>query len=100
MLRISRLARRTRDDERGVETAAMIFVIPVLFILIIGLVSVGMSMRTRMSVENILRDAARHAASDGGDFNSRFNSGKAWSKRAQAQLWDTTKKRCKQSAGD
>jgi len=58
-------------DERGAEFAAALFVFPVLFILIIGCIEIGFYVQTRMRVENVLRDAARSVAAEGGDFNIR-----------------------------
>jgi len=87
MQRLRAILAQHRGDERGVETVAMIIVIPVLFILIMGLLDVGMMLRARMSVENILRDAARQAAADGGNLNPRLNtSGVAWDTWAYKKL--------------
>ncbi len=65
--------RGLRADERGVEIPAMIIVLPVLMVLVLGLIDVGMAVRTRIVVENITRDAVRQAAADGGNFNPRTN---------------------------
>ena len=62
-----------KRDERGAEFAAALFVFPVLFILIIGCIEIGFYVQTRMRVENVLRDAARTVAADGGDNNPRTN---------------------------
>jgi Flp pilus assembly protein TadG len=80
---------RLRGDERGMEAAAMIFVLPFLFILVLGLIDIGWMIKTRMVVENITRDAARHAAFDGGNYNPRTNTeGREWDDVAMRSLWN------------
>lgn len=80
--------RRVRNEESGVETMAMLIVLPVIVVLILALVDVGYMMRTRMVVENAARDAARGAAADGGNYWSRTNhTGIAWDTRLYRQLY-------------
>lgn len=89
--------RNRHTDERGMETVAMIFVIPVLVVLVLALVDVGMMFRTRMLVENIARDAVRNAAADGGNYNERTNTvGRPWDEYALDRLWNG--RRCTLSA--
>jgi hypothetical protein len=77
-----------RKDESAAEAVAMIFVIPVLIILVLGLIDVGMMFRARMLVENTMRDAARGAAADGGNYNARTNTiDRPWSDWAQRRLY-------------
>src|SRR6185436_9713704 len=85
-------------DERGAEFAAALFVFPVLFILIIGCIEIGFYVQTRMRVENVLRDAARSVAADGGDWNHRTGDGTPISLRATDALNDGT--HCKLSQCD
>lgn len=96
-------ARKTRD-ERGAETVAMLFVIPVLIVLVLALIDVGMMFRARMLVENVYRDAARGAAADGGNMNPRTNTmgDVAWDQWGYTRLYDGSKCRiaaCKPDAG-
>jgi Flp pilus assembly protein TadG len=92
-------AHRNRD-ERGAEFAAALFVFPVLFILIIGCVEIGFYVQARMRVENVLRDAARTVAIDGGNNNRRTNPGypRSVSSVATSALQNGT--RCKVSRCD
>lgn len=85
-------ARKSRD-ERGMETVAMLFVIPVMVVLVMALLDVGMMFRARMLVENVYRDAARGAAADGGNMNERTNTMgyKAWDTWGLEQMWDGNK---------
>ena len=84
-------ARKTRD-ERGVETVAMLFVIPVMVVLVLALIDVGMMFRARMLVENVYRDAARGAAADGGNYNPRTNiTGETWDQWGYKRLYDGSK---------
>lgn len=99
MRRICSALKRTRKDERGVEAAAMIFVLPVLIILVIGLIDIGWMIKTRMVVQNIAQDAVRAAAADGGNWNPRTNDqGTAWDQWALNRLWDGS--HCTQSSCD
>lgn len=81
-----------RKDEKAAEAVAMIFVIPVLVILVLGLIDVGMMFRARMLVENIARDAVRGAAADGGVYNPRTNTtGVDWETWAEDRLYKNHK---------
>lgn len=98
--RLAARLRRSRADERGTETIAALFVVPVVFVLILGLIEVGMMLRTRMLVENVLRDAVRRAAADGGNYNTRVNTTKPWDTVATEALVDSRTGRCKHSKCD
>lgn len=76
-----------RREERGAETVAMLFVIPVMVILVFALLDVGMMFRNRMLVENVARDAVRGAAADGGVLTTR-TSGIDWEQYARDRLVD------------
>ena len=89
MFRFVERIRNRKPDERGAEIAAMLFVLPVLLVLVIGLIDIGFALRTRMLVENAARDGARGVAADGGNLNPRTNSnGVAWNNRVRNQLWN------------
>lgn len=89
--------RHTRREESGVETVAMIIVIPFLVVLIFALIDVGRMFQTRMSVDNIARDTVRRVAADGGDMNPHTNTlHKSWTVQAQGQL-TTASGKCKLS---
>lgn len=83
-----------RRDERAVETAAMLIVLPILIVLVLTLIDVGLSLRTRMLVENAARDGARGVAADGGNYNPRTASNNlpagGWSDVVMGELWDGT----------
>lgn len=92
MRKVINRIRAARRDERGAEAVAMIFVIPVLVVLVLGLVDVGVMFQNRMAVENVVRDAARNAAADGGNYNKRTNStGKQWDDVAFRTLYSGNK---------
>jgi Flp pilus assembly protein TadG len=94
-----RRVRAGRRDERGVETAALMFVLPTLIVLIFALLEFGFMIQTRMAVENVGRDTARRIAADGGNFNPRTNAIKRpWSQEATAALYAGGK--CKPSRCD
>lgn len=76
-----------RREERGAETVAMLFVIPVMVVLVFALLDVGMMFRNRMLVENVARDAVRGAAADGGVLTTR-TSGINWEQYALDRLVD------------
>lgn len=81
---------RRKRDERGAETVAMLFVIPVMVILVLALIDVGMMFRARMLVESVYRDAARGAASDGGNMFPRTNTSghpAGWEGWAMDRMW-------------
>lgn len=78
-----------RREERGAETVAMLFVIPVMVILVFALLDVGMMFRNRMLVENVARDAVRGAAADGGVLTTR-TSGTDWEQYARDRLMDSS----------
>lgn len=81
------LARKSRREESGMETIAMVIVIPFIVVLIFALIDIGRLFQTRMLVDNIARDTVRQVAVDGGDYNPRTNTiGHSWTKEAQAQL--------------
>jgi Flp pilus assembly protein TadG len=88
-----RLARqaiaRLRGDERGTETIVALFVLPILFILALGIIDIGFMMKTRMSVESIARDAVRAAAVDGGNYTraTAAEQGRPWDAAALAALY-------------
>ena len=65
--------RATRDDETGVEAASLIFVVPLLVVFILGLLDYGLMIQTRLGVTSVVRNAARAAAYDGGNYNPRLN---------------------------
>jgi Flp pilus assembly protein TadG len=100
MRRIGSAFQRLRSDERGIEAPAMIIVLPILFVLIIGLVDVGWMIKTRMVVDNIVSTAVKQAAADGGNYNPQtmISGQPSWSDVAMNQLWDGSS--CKQSACD
>ena len=80
--------RYQRRDERGIETVATLIMIPFLFVLVMGLVDIGLMFRARMAVESIARDAARGAAADGGNYWARTNSlGDEWDDWAKSRMW-------------
>lgn len=81
-------AMRRAREERGVEAAAMLIVLPVLVVLVLALIDVGQIVRTRMLVENVARDTARQAAADGGNYNPRTNTtGREWSRVGYRSLY-------------
>lgn len=84
------LRTRRNRDEQGMETVAMLFVIPVLIVLVLALIDVGMMFRARMLVENVARDAVRGVAADGGNMNPRTNTmdGKQWDTWAMERFLD------------
>lgn len=96
MDKMRRAIARTSKDERGVESVAMLIVIPVICVLIFALLDIGMMLQARMRVENVARDTVRRAAADGGNFNPRTNPyGKAWDTMALNALYREGK--CTQS---
>jgi Flp pilus assembly protein TadG len=93
---LRRVMARHRRDERGVETIAMIIVIPVLCVLIFALLDIGLMLRARVSVESIARDTVRSAAADGGNYNKRTNTiGRRWDAVALSSMYVSGK--CTQS---
>jgi Flp pilus assembly protein TadG len=79
---------RARRDERGVETAAIMIVLPTLIVLIFALLEFGFMIQTRMAVENTSRDTVRRIAADGGNLNPRTNAiGRPWSQEAMTALY-------------
>lgn len=90
MRRTGTALKRLRRDERGSEMAAAIFVLPVLFILLIGIIDVGWMIKTRMVVDNIISTTVKQAGADGGDYNPvAMRPGEAaWSTQAMRTLWD------------
>lgn len=77
----------------------MLIVIPFLFVLILGLIDIGLMFRTRIIVESMARDAARNAAADGGNFNPRTNTDIPWDQWARERLVENgscTQSRCEE----
>lgn len=81
--------RRAVHDERGVESVAIIFVIPMLAVLIFGLVDIGFMFNNRMLYANALRDGVRSAAADGGLLNPRTTDtpGISWTTKIRNSVY-------------
>lgn len=83
---------RRIPDERGVEAPAMLIVLPVLCVLVFVLIDAGVMIRTRIAVQNVVQEAARSAAADGGNYNPRTNTiGESWSTYASKELYKNGK---------
>lgn len=81
-----------RRNEDGVETAAMLIVLPVLIILVFALVDIGVMFSTRAQVAGVARDVARAAAADGGNLNpTTTTTNKRWDTVGRAQLYSSGK---------
>ncbi len=78
---------RTNRSEDGVDAIATMLVLPFMVAFIFGIVSIGHTFSVRAQVEDVVRNAARGAAADGGNNNPRTNAGTAWSTIATNQLW-------------
>lgn len=84
--------KRGRRSERGVEAAAILFVMPVLIILVFALIDIAVMFTVRSQVNAVARDAVRAAAADGGNLNPRTNTtGLSWSQAAYRQLYSSGK---------
>ena len=69
MQRTNRWLLTRHRNEQGVEAAAIIFVFPLLFVLVLALIDIGLMFDSRAQVENIARNAVREVAADGGNNN-------------------------------
>lgn len=56
-----------RKSEDGNETVVVLFWLPILFVLLVGLVDVGVMFGNRAAINDVLRDSARGMAAYGAD---------------------------------
>lgn len=77
-----------RNGEAGIsDVMTAIFVLPMLVSLLFTLTEVGVNVHYKASVDQIVQDAVRGAATDGGDYWARTNTiGHSWSTEALTRL--------------
>lgn len=81
-----------RRKEDGVETAAMLIVLPLLVILVFALIDIAVMFTTRSQVAAVARDTVRSAAADGGNLNPKTTTTKkAWDSVGKTQLYSSGK---------